>query len=161
MIIMAVSSTNLYSETWTTVRDLIEDNVTDPKTNLASSPRKWVYTNFPDLSTRGFTGFPLIIVNPVEITDGYLLLNDTQREDSPLVKVEVWDEFTNGMGGLDSLSNSMISTLRKASSITTLQTANLFYPKISSSNVVDTVVDNKRLLSRAFIVTMKTQTVLQ
>ena len=158
---MAVSSTTLYSTSWQTIKDLIEDNIVDPKTNSSSSNRHWLYTTFPKIATHGFNGFPFIVIHPSDISDDIIVMGDSIREHDITFEIEIVDEFTNTMSHIETISDSIINFLRKSTSITTLQNAGLFYPKVSSSNVTIEVIADKRIVVRAFKISFSSAVILQ
>lgn len=150
----AITTTTLYTQAWTTVKDIIHLNVTDPITGQASSSRKWIYTLEPDFKGSDFKGYPIIVIEPPDMQDESYNLGRDFRNNIIRFKVTLYQKYTdaNSVGQLETMANQLINGIRKSSSITTEEAALLFHPKIQSSPMNDEDIHMQRVITRAFLI---------
>jgi len=87
----ALSNSNLYTQGFWNHFNLLNNrsNVVDPVD--ASGNRKFVYADEPDPLASGFDGYPLVVVNPVSLSNGERrTLDSRKREVKGELSVEVW-----------------------------------------------------------------------
>lgn len=145
---MVLTTTNLYSETRTIVKNLINSNVTDPKIGSTSSRRRWIYREFPDTTSRDFKGFPIIVLKSPDINDEVLTLNQTFRDNLFTFEIEVYAEFNDANARVDSISDQVANAI--LSNQDSLASSGLFNANFESSPFVSATEDGKQLSARLF-----------
>lgn len=90
---VTISQDNLFSNTWRTIYDLLKDNLTDPN----SRGKIWVYGSFPDISGSRFCGYPVVIINPIDVGDEKRSFKGTVRQDNISIFIEVYSKATEDL----------------------------------------------------------------
>jgi hypothetical protein len=57
---MTITNNNLYSESYTILKNFINTNLTDPRNRFK---KQWVHASLPDLTNKGFDGYPFVVIN--------------------------------------------------------------------------------------------------
>lgn len=148
---MVVDRTNVFTEPRDVVVSLLKSNVTDPKSALGT--RRWYYRLFPDTTSRTFSGYPIIVINPVDISDEALTLNNCTWDNDMLFEIEIYAEFNDEFARTDVIANKIYQALKLEASLDILQTNNMFTPQILSSTPSTTTKDSKLLSVRLMRVT--------
>jgi len=154
----AITTTTLYTQSWTTFQSIVNTNVTDPVTNSTSSGRKWIYTLEPDIKAFGFKGYPFIVIEAPELTDESYNIGRDFRKNILRFKVTLYQRYTDAdsISQLETMANQLVDGIRKSASITIEEAALLFHPKIQSSSLNDLDIHNQRVITRVFMVEFET-----
>jgi hypothetical protein len=162
-----VTYENLFSESRNNVVSLISNssNVADP-TLSSSEFRKWIYSRAPDVKASDFPGYPLIIINPVEV--------DIEEEGGTVdmkSKVVNWDVEieivtsdrgygeTNGKGlsHMDAISDDVVQTLMNKTNRVTLSNQSMKFTTPTTSAVTAETVQNELVYRRSIIVSFQSR----
>jgi len=57
---MAVTNSNIFSETYTILKNFINSNVTDPKRRYK---KDWIHPSIPNITDQKFDGYPFIVIS--------------------------------------------------------------------------------------------------
>lgn len=125
---MAVASATIIHDVVLKVRDIINDNVTDPILATRSSDSKFCMTGFPDRPSQ----YPLITVSLTSMSDTKMGMNN----ESTLVNMQLQiDIFAKDVVQKDTLADSVYNKLRTAQSSTTLPYKMYDFKLISTSDL--------------------------
>lgn len=159
---------NLFSESRNNVTALItSSNVPDPTISSAEF-RKWIYSREPDVKSNDFTGYPFIIVNPVDV--------DIEKEkgkgsvDGKSKKV-FWDieieivtsdrgyGETDGKGltHMDSVSNSLVQTFMDITNRQTLSNNSMKFANPQTTKVSTEVNHNELVYRRSILLSFESK----
>jgi len=156
-----VTKSNLYSEPWQNVYDLINSrtNVNDPVAT-SSKFRKFVYSRDPDVKDSDFKGYPYIIVNlaePEEL-DTAKSLDRKSKHYLWTVEIEVVasDRGANNKNGkgrihLNAISDDIIETFNSVTNLNTLNNNLLYSFKIEAGGTVTEPNAEELVYRRSFI----------
>lgn len=151
---MVVTKSNIYSESYTQLKSLIDSNITDPITNSTSSTRKWIYTFVPDVKSYGFKGLPFIVINPPSTEFNERTFN-TEREDNLSFEIEVYSLFKD-MSSFEDISNELFSLFSTTANIDTMIGVNMDDLTIEDGGAEDMGdFNNQRVIVRSFTVSFK------
>jgi hypothetical protein len=153
---MVVTISNLYSESREILKNLINTNITDPRTNRTNSNRKWIYRERPDISSFEFKDFPFIVLSSPDaienIQDLFGSLSDTELPFS----IEVYTKFNDETARLDIISDAIYALFKTKTHIQALANNNLYRPIITSSPFQLLEDKNKQISGRVFEITFQT-----
>jgi hypothetical protein len=100
----ATSVTNLFSNTFRCIFDLVNDNIVDPKIALRS---KWIWTTMPEEEVETKDDYPRIVISMVDLGDmGNISL--CQKTARPYLYVFI---YSTNKSEVDTLSDQLIKTL--------------------------------------------------
>jgi hypothetical protein len=147
---MAVTKTTLYSGSWTTLRDLIQGSLVDPKERFKV---KFVHAGRLDPNNNGFCGYPYVVLRPV-LVDKNPLAND---EDASLV------EFTANFEviGLtyievDTMTDALINVFNTTANLNSLRSNGLDKgTSIGDTGTGEDFIDGKRVFTRNITILFK------
>jgi len=164
MTATVVNNSNLLSESWQNIYDIINNksNVTDP-TTPATEKRKWVYSRVPVVKAVDFKGFPFIVIHPSTIDFGDTQSANRQTQTvSFSIEVEVFtcdrgfgNQDAKGMSQLDAISDDILQSLNAQSSRNTLSGNGLYFIKPNATTVSSEEFDNTLIYRRSFIVALR------
>lgn len=153
---MVVNKSNIFSETHTQLKAVIDASVTDPIRNVKSSPRKWIYTFIPDVKSQGFQGFPFIVISPPDVNPEKITFR--KWEDGSDFEIQVFSLFKD-QGSFEDIANEINSALTNTTNITTFSNQNMGFPKIDSVEIEDSgEFNNTRVILRRFNGTFMSET---
>jgi len=160
-----VTYTNLLSESWQNVYDLINNksNVADPTTS-SSEFRKWIYTREPDIKAGDFSQFPYIIVHPAAVNfPGRKTLDRKKSLIAWNIQVEVvtCDRAFNGTDGKgathnDAISDDILQTFLSVTNRNTLSTNSMKFSDPNASMAVPEVLANTLVYRRTIFLPFMT-----
>lgn len=165
----ALSRSNLYTQVFWNVFNLINTrtNVIDPTD--ASGSRKLVYAREPSVNARNFEGYPLIIVHPASVNRGELHMGDDKvAEISSEVVIEVrsstnWfrkstadDPHGKALSFLDDMSDDVMETLNSVSNRNTLRGNNIGFVEMEGRSVETIDVSGETIFVREFVINTRT-----
>ena len=125
---MAVSQSTIFSKTFETIYDLLNANLTDPK-----SRSRWIYSSFPDKDLTNKDDYPVVIVDKAGISASPITFKDLNFVD---VTIPV-DVFSTSSSELDSISDAIYDEMED--NIATLHSNGLKHKTIMSS-IEDTLI---------------------
>jgi len=139
-------------------------NVDDPVGTATT--RKWVYVRQPRLNSRNFAGYPYIIVNMPRINIGDRTLDSNSAMIEWEIIIEVWsaDRYSTTTYGdtagdpkgaeyLQSISDSVISTLTNATNQTTMRSYGMYNIDLSAETNDYTNENGEMIFNRDFRIT--------
>jgi hypothetical protein len=160
-----VTYSNLLSESWQNVYDLINDksNVADPTTSSAEY-RKWIYTREPDIKSTDFGQFPYIIVHPVGISfPGRKTVDRRKSLIAWMVQVEVvtCDREFNGQDGKgathnDAISDDVLQTFLNVTNRNTLSNNSMKFSDPTATSALPEPIANTLIYRRTIFLPFKT-----
>lgn len=156
-----LTTTNLFTVSLSNIKNLINDNVTDPITGKTNSNRKWIYEEDPDVKGREFSGYPIIITRSPDISDEAITLKREFKDNVFAFEIEVRSKYkqTNKDNTplVNTISDEIIYALRNSTSTTSLDGDKMWNVKIESSafNGIDEA--QQRLSVRVFSVEINSQ----
>jgi len=56
---MAITNSNLFSQSYTVIKDFLNTNITDPKRRYK---KEWIHPSLPNITDQGFDGYPFIVI---------------------------------------------------------------------------------------------------
>jgi len=150
-----VDKSNLLSESWQNVYDLINDsdNVTNP-----AGVKKWVYSRDPGTKAIGFKSLPYIVVFPAVVDFGERsTVNRQLRTVNFSVQVEVvssdgMNQKGKGQEWNDSICDDILQLFNKNTTRNTLATNGLFFSTPNVSSVVIDEVNQLRVFRRSMFI---------
>lgn len=148
---MVVNTTNIFSEARTQISNLINSNVSDPKTGTTNSRRRWLYREFPDTTSRDFAGYPIIVIYSPELDESPEDLQGCTSNGEQTMAIEVYVEFNDTNARVDEISNSVFSTLRSLTNKHELLKSNIDIININAGPFDSQVEDGKQLSTRRFL----------
>lgn len=156
-----VTITNMFSQSFTELKNLINAGVTDPITGTKSSSRKWIYTDDPDVKSMTFTGYPILIIRPPQLSDEFVTLDGSFKDNTWGFEIEVRDKHGHLNSSnkiiLEVISDELINALRNSTGLTALDSANMYNPQITSATFNSTDESMQRVQSRLFIIELNNQ----
>jgi len=164
----SVSSSTIFSNSYDNVKDIINNNVTDPKTGNTASTRRWIYKFFPRVKSISDHGYPFIVLKTPVTEDSPVTLDRSLIEDNFMFTCEIYTDYNENAvvpgstvidpsDRTDTIANKIVETFRLSSVLSTLSTNELHAPRISSSPI-DIVLDNKRLIGTSLQLKFSSQT---
>ena len=167
MTAVTVTYSNLFSQSWQNVYDLINNktNVVDPTTS-SSEFRKWIYTREPDGKSLDFADFPFIVIYPGSVNSGVgrMSLKGNARMVTFRFDIDVITsdrEFNNregrGATDCDNLSDDIIQTLNNLTNRNTLSGNNLFNVDVEGGSPVIEPFKEVLTYRRTFSVSLSTR----
>lgn len=160
-----VTRTNLISESWQNIHDMIKSNVTDPTISSAEF-RKWIYTSKPNPKSPDFAGYPIIVIeSPDYEQDKEGSSCDGKSQDvtwSFEVTVIASDRGNNNQDGkgashCDSISDSLISVFNSVTHQRTLRTNGMGEVVPTSSKPAVATEHQTKTYTRVFILDFSTR----
>ena len=153
-----VDKTNLLSESWQNVKDLINDsdNVTNP-----AGFKKWVYSREPGTKSVNFKGFPYIIIFPAVVDFGEITtVNRQLRAVNFSIQVEVvtsdgMNQKGKGSEWIDSICDDILELFNSDTARNTLATNGLFFSTPNVSSMVVDEVNELRVFRRTFLLSFR------
>lgn len=112
-----ITKNSLFRQTHANVYNLINTNVPDP--NDSSGVRKFVYVREPRTLGRDFLGYPIIVVNHVELSQDSGMVSGTKEITSYDIDIRIYTSDKTGDSSgdptgaetLDVISDNVIKTL--------------------------------------------------
>ena len=157
---------NLFSEFRENILALISDtsNVSDPVSS-SSEHRKFIYSRNPDIKDSNFKGYPYIIIHPsdVDTIDGGSLDGASKFMDWSIeIDIVTSDRGYGkndglGLSHMDTLSNSIMTTLLNTTNRQTLRTNALFFGKPTTTAVVTEVNADELIYRRSIMVDFRSR----
>lgn len=135
----------IYEDTYSVIRTVINDNVTDPISPVRAL--KWVVSMFPDMKKSSWPGYPIIIINPLDI-GGMRGMNFSKNlwDHSCIITIELFD--TN-ISRMDTLSSSTAKALRD--NVSTFITAKLHNLAFTGGRSDTLMIEGKKVFYRSII----------
>lgn len=153
---MVITSTNLFSESYTQLRSHLNTQLIDPSTNSTNSRRRWIYRDFPDTTHHSFEGYPFIVINHAEVDEENLTLNSLKSNATISFNIEIYVEFNDENARVDSITDALYTALRSDANQTILQTQGLYSPQLTDRDVAIMDMDRKRVVVSLFGVAFQT-----
>jgi len=150
---MSVNNTNIFTEPRDLIKALINSNVVDPKRGRVNSPRRWIYRQIPDTTSRDFAGYPFIVIKSVEGDSNEVDLQGCTSDFEMELEVESFVEFNDTNARVDSLSNSIYQILNSFANKKTLASQNLHLISITAGPYDDEEIESKKVNTRKFTIT--------
>jgi hypothetical protein len=159
-----VTYSNIFSEARDNIVSIISTNVDDPVTT-SSQHRKWIYSRYPDTKASDFKGFPIIVVHPAD-TDieerGTLDMKSKYVSWSIEIEIITSDrgyglKDGQGLSHMDSVSDSVISTLMSKTNRKTLSQNSMKFTTPTTTAVVVEDIDNTKIYRRSIMVDCKSR----
>ena len=163
-----VTYTNLFSESRNNVVALItSSNVSDPTLSSAEF-RKWIYSREPDVKATDFSGYPFIIVHPVDLDiegeDGKGSLDGKSKFVFWDVEIEIitsdrgyGEKDGTGLTNMDTISNNLIKTFMNITNRNTLSTNSMKFVNPTTTSVGNEVIENELVYRRSIILSFKSR----
>jgi hypothetical protein len=158
-----ITKSNLFSESWNNIYNLINSktNVADP-TISSSEFRKWVFSREPDVKAAEFSGYPYIVVNNSEVdvdTKGKGRSVDGKSQIVTwTIEIDVVtsdrghnDQDGKGQVHMDAISDDIMETLMSITNRNTIKANGLYFPSVKPTGVVQEAKSNELCFRRSFI----------
>jgi len=101
---MSLTKSNLYSESYTILKNFIENNITDPKHRYK---KKWIYASMPNINDKGFTGYPFIVIT-LDINEDKKSFDRDISQKNFRVLLSI---YAKDATDIDTISNSLFNQL--------------------------------------------------
>ena len=137
MSLGTVDSSNIVSQVWQNVYDIVKYNVSDPK-----GRDKWVYSAFPAARDATVDTFPCIVIDGSQITSEHFVIGSNKRY-VWTIPIYVYDTT---MATCDSVSDSVVEQLEANKG--SLTTYGFFQSLISVSQPSHIIVSNNIIHER-------------
>ena len=134
MALGTMASSNLVSQAWQNVYEVINSNVSDPK-----SRSKWIYAAFPASRKGTADVFPCVIIESPSI-DAEQFVMGSQKRYIWTIPIEVYD---TKMATCDSVSDSVFEQLNSNSGSFTAN--GMFQPLITAMPTTHTIISGNIL----------------
>jgi hypothetical protein len=143
---MAITKSNIYTEGYRIVKDFLNNNLSDPRKRFKKS---WIHASTPDVTSKVFEGYPFLTCK-LNVSQQNNSLDIVTAEDLFKIQVIVYsDESTD----VDNLSSELFSKINNKT--LTYNLNELKAKVLSSSDIVTTMVNSKKIYSRVFQITAK------
>jgi hypothetical protein len=126
-----IRETNVFTDAWNTIFTKL-NTLTDP-----DGKSKWIYSAFPEKSVDKRSDYPIIVINPIDVSYSPLTLSNIKE--GPLkVTIEV---YSNKASELDTICDQIIDKFESseknfvASGIAIMKLANTSYGQYSRDNL--------------------------
>lgn len=144
----AITKTTLFSEPWKTIRNLLKNNLSDPKSRFK---KDIVFAAVPDTSKADFVGYPFVVVSPLK-------LDQEDRAFDADAKSYLWDgDITvyslDDPNALDSLSDQVVKVVNQNHS--TFNSDGLFSVRLDAVDTDQIVFGGNRVFTRTFAISFK------
>lgn len=136
---MTLATNNLYSESFTILKNFINTNLTDPRHRFK---KQWVHASLPDLTNKGFDGYPFVVITVgVSETKNAFDINVSNKIFRIILSIYS-DEATD----VDTLADQLISIFRTQ---TLTDNLNEFKAKIlTASPLTTSIIGGRKIYSR-------------
>lgn len=57
---MTLTQNNLFTESYNQLKDFLNTNISDPRGRFK---KQWIHASLPDITNKGFDGYPFIVIN--------------------------------------------------------------------------------------------------
>jgi hypothetical protein len=102
---MALTYSNLYTESFNQIKNFINGSLTDPRNRFK---KNWVHASIPDLTAKGFDGYPFFVIN-VDLNEQSPSLDIKENERNFRITIGVFsDEATQ----IDTLADEFLAKFR-------------------------------------------------
>lgn len=149
---MVITTSNIYTESRTVLKNLIAANVTDPRTNQVNSRRRWIYREEVDTTSLTFEGYPILIIRTPDFEDELQDLQESLSDGQFTIQLGVFSEYNDANARTDSISNDIYALFRNKTHQATLNAANMYEVKVTSSPQNEETKDGKLLSGRVFTI---------
>lgn len=160
-----VTRSNLFSEAWTNVKDLLNTrtSVADP-TRANSEYRKFVYAREPDVKSAEFQGYPFIIINPADVDVEELgSLDMKSKQVSWFIEVEVvasdrghGESAGQGASHVDSISDDILETILNRTNRHTLKGNTMYMGTPTTTRMTVESFNNELVYRRSIMLSFRT-----
>lgn len=152
---MAVTTSNLYSESRTVLKNHLNDVIVDSRRGKTNSNRRWIFRFQDDTTSRDFEQYPVIILESPDFSDDLQSLNSGLSDGTLQFTIIVQTEFTDKDARLDDLSSQVYAAFRLRKNIDALACKNLYEPEITDSVFELVEQDGKELATRTFTILLR------
>jgi len=102
---MALTNSNLFSESFNIVETFLKNNITDPRNRYK---KHWIHASMPNINAKGFNGYPFIVLR-IDINEENKSFDvDTSNKVFRILLQIYSDEATE----VDSISNQIFSLFK-------------------------------------------------
>jgi len=115
----SIDRTNLTSQSYANIYNLIKDNITDP---AGVANRKFIYTREPSVKSPNDEGYPLIIIWPLQLSQDVPSLSMTTKELTWEMEIEVrsTDREKEGMAYMEQINDELFELFNSVTNRNTL-----------------------------------------
>ncbi|MHA1829886.1 MAG: hypothetical protein ACTSX6_14695 [Candidatus Heimdallarchaeaceae archaeon] len=157
-----VTKDNFTSGTYAVLKDLISNNISDPVSSSAEY-RKWIYAREPDTKSRDFSGYPFIIINPVNISFAENKSADESRKIAGIsVEIEIVasDKGANnsngqGLSHIDAITDDFLKLVNSTTGKNNLRQNGLYRAKIETLSSNQYILDEVMCFRRSLLLTFR------
>lgn len=93
----------IFSDLWQAIRDIINDNVTDPKGRA-----KWIFTGFPEYRIESKDNYPIIVIPPFSSSEEFFTM--TKGKMTFTIDIEM---YSTKAEELDDLTNKIFTAINE------------------------------------------------
>ena len=97
---MAITKNNLRSNLYSTLYTHLNTYVSDPD----SRSKQWIFSSYPDYTAPNFIGYPIIVINKMEVDKSFETFDNTNSEKTVPLIVGV---FSTKASVVDTVSDSV------------------------------------------------------
>lgn len=85
---MTITNSNLFSESYNLIETFLKDNLTDPRSRYKTN---WVHASMPHVNSKGFAGYPFIILT-INIREDQKSFDPDKSQKTFIVKLSVYSD---------------------------------------------------------------------
>ena len=140
-----ITKSNLISQVWQNVYDILNSNLTDPK-----SRSKWIYAAFPSVRKGTADTYPCIIIESPDMSGENIIMGHSSRSYRWSIPISV---YSTRMEDVDTIADDIINTLETNKG--SLSTNNLYQFNVDSTPVMHTVIASQIVHEKRILVTVE------
>lgn len=108
---MAITNENLFSESYNAVETFLKDNLTDPRNRYKTN---WIHASMPHPNSKGFAGYPFIIL-AINVREDKKSFDNDKSQKTFTAKISVYSDQPTD---IESVSDKIGKLFRDESKLT-------------------------------------------
>ncbi len=108
---MSITNSNLFSASYNAVETFLKDNLTDPRSRYKTN---WVHASMPLVTSKGFTGYPFIILT-INVKEDMKSFDSDKSQKTFTAKISIHSDQPTDIEGI---SNSIGELFRDETKLT-------------------------------------------
>lgn len=101
---MALSNSNLFSESYSILKSFLQNNIRDPKRRFKAN---WIHPSMPNVNAKGFDGYPFIVVRTDASEDMKSFDRTSQKTFRATITI-----YSDDASQVDTISNSIYANIQ-------------------------------------------------
>ena len=111
---MTITQSNLFSQSYSELSDFLKENITDPRARYKSN---WVHASRPNINSKGFSGYPYMIVT-IDVNEDKKSNDGVTSEKTFRAIIQV---ISNESTEVDTISDSIVGIIKDEDKLTSFK----------------------------------------